>query len=407
MNESRSITERTPMTALNLEPGSSQASDQRALVELELGKLGRASVLACPAQLLTGDEWRTIVTARESYQMWGSGEEFEAIDEDAFDGRGQFASCYTTTHYIGRISTPGKRDKIITMRKVAPVLNGAVCPLIEDLGFWTVRDSTTHTVVPLADVVRDYLGRSKGWPFVAPTLPIAGLSRGATMPIESGTPRDVDDRNRSAVVYALIQVAAAQHDHTHVFYAGQICPEFRTKAFALHLRDRASVELDLPPALHTLGLSEDTHRVLLDRGSPTVVGVMRSAPGFWLDNSSLADALCSLIEERELSLGDLRRAAATMSSSDDTRFVSGPEAAAIRRLEDGAQLSTVEAHCVASLLARPKNAKHIVDTLRQRSDIWQYVMKTVLDGPYVFLVQPAALLQSALHLLQIAREVYS
>src|SRR5215470_18592116 len=122
---------------------------ERTLIE-DFGQLGRAQVRVCPAPQLTPCDWRTIVAARGSYQMWSGEELIESISEDPFDGRAHYADTYTTTHYIGTISTPGKLDKIITMRRVGPNPTSLAAPVIEDLAFWTVLDRDLNSEIPLA-----------------------------------------------------------------------------------------------------------------------------------------------------------------------------------------------------------------------------------------------------------------
>src|SRR5262249_12445544 len=159
--------------------------------------------------------------------------------------------------------------------------------------------------------------------------PIAALSRAGTLPHDSVGAHDPDDRNRSAVVYALVQVAAAWDDLSNALYVAQICEEFRTRAFALHLTDHARIELHYPPAATTLNVPDDQYRVVLDRANPAVRQMMWSFPGFWLDNTSLARVLIGLVGEGLVSLDQLRSVALRLLRTGDAKHLGGRDATCV------------------------------------------------------------------------------
>lgn len=136
----------------------------RRILTMDVGRLGTATVLGAPASRLTPEEWQCIGAARESYRhMWGGSHQLAEVQEDPFDGRGEFAGVYQTTHYIATVATPGKTDKIITMRKVAIHPDALLDPspdhgppLVADVGFWLVHRPTEGTARPLSEVLRSY-----------------------------------------------------------------------------------------------------------------------------------------------------------------------------------------------------------------------------------------------------------
>ena len=392
------------------------SEDGRRELGLDLGRLGRVTVVESPAPALTDTEWSTILDARTAYQrMWGGGRQFQSLKEDPFDGRGAFARAYSTTHYIGSMATPGKPDKVITMRKVAlnryvlGLAGGETPPLVEDLSFWTVHDTQRGLDTPLAEVIKT---RLEGWAGLGPCasvaqLPIAALSRAGTLPHASAGARDADDRNRSVVVYALMQVAAAQDDLAHALYAAQICEEFRTRVFALHLADHSRIELHYPPAARTLNLPDDRYRVVLDRANPVVRRMLWSFPGFWLDNTSLARVLIGLVDEGRVSPDQLRRAALRVLWSGDATQLGGRDTTRVSRLARGEHVSWSELHWFADLLARPRFAKYAAHSLLRGAEVRRRILAEVGDGPYSVLVQPQQLLESALRLLSLAADMYA
>jgi hypothetical protein len=385
----------------------------RRELSLDLGGFGIATVLQSPGSCLTNSEWRNIVNARQSYhRMWGGDEHFKSIKEDPFDGRDQSSASYHTTHYIGSIATPGKPDKVLTLRKVA--LNPDALghqdgpPLPEDLTFWKVRDRQPGMDTPLADWVKAHLEKDLGlgpYPSVA-HLPVAALSRTGTLPNEQAGSRHLDDRNRTAAVYALMQVAVARHDIDNVLYAAQPCEEFRTKAFALQLHNGARMEPHYLPAVETLLLSCQRYRIVLDRSNVAVQRMMFSFPGFWLDNSSLAAALVTLVREGMLTTECVRRAATCLYRSGDVQFLTDEDALLVGALADGVQLATHDVESIAALLARPRFAKYCTDFIRHNMDVSRRILAEVSDGPYAALFRPADLLASSLHMLSVAAEMY-
>jgi hypothetical protein len=371
-------------------------------------------VIEAPATRLTSAEWDAIVEARRSYQrMWGGGDrEAQSIKEDSFDGRGQSAMFYRTTHYIGSIATPGRPDKLLTMRKVAlkreSVAVGREVPLPEDLSFWKVRDTQRAVDTSLPECVKTYLENElRLGPFSSVAqLPVAALSRTGTLPCEAVGTRHPDDRNRSAVAFALMQVAAALDDIGNILYAAQLCDEFRTRAFALHLPTDARIEPHYVPAFETLHLSRDRHRVVLDRTNAKVQQILCNFPGFWLDNQSLAAVLVALVREMRLTADHLRPAAIRLCESEDVEYLADQDALLVGKLAQGRRLRTIDLEVVAALLARPRFAKYATDLIRDDAGVAGRILTEVADGPYASLVRPPDLLASSLHLLSVAAEMY-
>ncbi len=389
----------------------------RRILTLDLGLLGVATVLESPAPALTSAEWQCIIAARESYRhMWGSSDKVADTQDDPFDGRGAFAHLYHTTHYIATVVTLGKPDKIITMRKVAihpnalpPQATDALPALVEDVGFWQVHDSGAGTAQPLGTVLQGYLEREQGLgPYPSPAhLPIAALSRSGTLPYERHPERHRDDRNRTAVAYALIQVAALLGDHATVFYAVQICEEFRTRAFALHLSGDSRVELDYPPTVHTLGLPADRTVVRLDRANPVIRWLLLNVPGFWLDNADLARLLAEMLDTGSLGGVDFAPASAELLASPDAVRLQPAQATLLQRLAGQEALTLPEVQAGARLLATPRLTKYLIGLLHTYDVLAARVLTDVGDGPYSSVLEPQRYWQSVLRLLRAARELYT
>jgi hypothetical protein len=387
----------------------------RHVLTLDLGTLGTVRVLAAPAPALTDPEWQCIGAARESYpRMWGIRPPVADGPSDPFDGRGEFAATYTTTHYIATVTTPGQPDKIITMRKVA--INRATLlddradpPLVEDIAFWQVYDPVAGTTQPLGAVLHAYLERERGLgPYPSPAhLPIAALSRSGTLPYEHIPVRGQDERNRTAVAYALIQVAALAGDTDTVLYVAQICEEFRTRAFALHLPDGGRIELDYMPTTQALGLATDRAVVRLDRANPVVPGLLRAAPGFWLDNAGLARLLVDLVDSAVLYSAHFVPAAATLLESPDAARLTPDQQARLQQLVRQGALPLGDLREVAQLLARPRFAKFLIGLLQTQPELAARLLTDVADGPYSATLEPQTYWWSVLHLLHAAQELYT
>jgi hypothetical protein len=404
-----------PLPELRMGITQRELGNGRCLFEMELGTLGRVAVLAAPAPALTDGEWHDIVAARESYRhMWGGRDHVAAVQEDPFDGRAGFARFYRTTHYIATVTTSGKPAKIITMRKVAihPSALGGEAPeppLVEDVAFWQVYDPLTQTTQPLGSVLQAYLERDgdRG-SFPSPAhLPIAALSRSGTLPYERNPDRHPDERNRTAVAYALIQVAALAGDTGTVLYVAQICEEFRTRAFALHLPDGGHLELAYAPTAQTLRLPAGRAVVRLDRANPVVQRLLLHFPGFWLDNAGLARLLARLVETNRLQAGHFLPAALELMESPDAARLTNEQADLMQRLVHQTALARAELQTVARLLAKPRLAKYLIELLHTHDELARHALAEVPDGPYSATLDPQTYWLSVLRLLRTAREIYT
>lgn len=387
----------------------SDLSGGRRLTSADVGRLGTVTVLEAPATELTEAEWDLIRLARRSYlHMWGAAGSASAPGRDVFDGRDEDARQYRTVHYIATIRTPGAVDKVLTQRRVAlaPGRRGPEARLPDDLALWRVVDLRSGESNSLAEALRRHLEDE-----LEPGLPpgrwrtrLATFGRSGTHPFDPAPKRDVHERNRTAVSNALIQVAATR-DGAFTRYMGEICAEFRTTAFALHRPGNDPLELDLAPSAEELGLAPESYAIRLDRGSPVVVERMLSVPGYWLDNSGLARCLARAVREGLIRPRDLARPCAEALASPEAVRIDPGNCSALQQVAttDRPALQTVEQ--AVEYLSRARYAKHLVALLHVPA-VAARVLDEVGDGPYSTCMEPKRYRDSALAILDAARQVY-
>jgi hypothetical protein len=394
-----------------------QYANERRELQMDVGALGIVTVLESPTAALTDEEWRHIMDARGSYgHMWGGRPNLTGIEEDPFDSRGECARLYNTIHYIASIRTPGKKDKFLTMRKVA-VNRAAIKPgmldtmpaLVDDVSFWKVRDTTKGIERPLSEVLKRYVERKyHKEPYASPTdLPIAGLSRVGTLPYEIDPNRDRNDRNRSAVVFALIQVAASEGDSTNVLYMAQPCEEFRSTVFALRRPDNSRVELAYRRTAQTIGLPVDNWDIVLDRNNPTVRKLMCNFPGFWLDNATFAKIMHMMLGDGALRAADFHGPGQELLNSPDALLLKDEQISLLRRIIARRALSSYEMELLAFMFANARFAKYLTSLIERHDELRRRIYTEVGDGPYSSTLVPRELLRSALYLLSAAKEMYA
>lgn len=209
------------------------------------------------------------------------------------------------------------------------------------------------------------------------------------------------------MAYALIQVAALAGDTATVLYVSQICEEFRTRAFALHLADDSRVELDYAPTAQTLGLPPGEYTLRLDRDNPMVQSLLHNFPGFWLDNPTLAHVMARMVASGDLQAAHFVSAGRQILTSADAPRLKSEQLALLQRLAHEEALNSEETQAVAQLLAKPRFAKYLIALIQTHGEFARRIGAEVADGPYSSTVEPQPYRQSVLRLLQAACAMYT
>src|SRR2546430_8026168 len=137
--------------------------------------------------------------------------------------------------------------------------------------------------------------------------------------------------------------------------------------------------------------------VVLDRGLPVAEDAMLAAPGYFFDNGSAAQVLATLLDERRLTMADLRPTIA--------RLVEW-EAGASQPGEWLDQLLTVVAkpdhRRLAGLLTQPRSMKYLVPLLMQSTELRARLLRDAADGPFSACVLPPGWSSAASAMLEAA-----
>ena len=287
---------------MRFELRSGLAGDRREL-RIDIGPI-TVTVTEVPGISLSDQEWRDVRLARLSFvAMWGDSS--VVFERDRFDGRGDDAAVYDTKHYLAWVEDGVEPAKLVTSRKVllrsARLTTeqraelGELLPL--DIRFW--RDRTTDG--PLWPRLRAYACSLAPDDELA-EFRIASMGRVATYPFgERG--RTARQRERTAIAWAATQVLAA-HDDPSLLWVWTIRPEFQDKVMVVHDLDGNAVRAPFVGTDEVLGLPAGA--VVLDRGLPVAEDAMLAAPGYFFDNGSAAQVLATLLDERRLTMADLR-----------------------------------------------------------------------------------------------------
>jgi hypothetical protein len=378
---------------MRLELRSGLAGDRRELW-IEVGPIV-VTVTEVPGVSLSDQEWRDVRLARLSFvSMWADSSVL--FERDRLDGRGEDAAVYDTKHYLARVEDGAEPAKLVTGRKVLlrpagltadqRAEPGELLPL--DLRFW--RDRTTDG--PLWPRLRAY-ARSLAREDELAEFRIASMGRVATYPFgERG--RTARQRERTAIAWAATQVLAA-HDDPSLLWVWTIRPEFRDKVMVVHDIDGNAVRAPFVGTHEVLGLPAGA--VALNRGLPVVEGAMLAAPGYFFDHDSAARVLATLLDERRLTMADLRPTIARLVEWEAGAGQPG------ERLDELLTAVAMPDHGrLAVLLTRPRSMKYLVPLLMHSAELRTRLLREAADGPFSACVLPPAWTAAAWAMLEAA-----
>ena len=414
---SSTITGITPLSLATLGGSIEYRSPGRREVKLSIGSM-HVQVVEIRSDELTGEEWRTIQTARDSYaSMWSQANgSIGEVQEDPLDGRDLQEAPYTVWHYIATVTSAGEQDKIITMRKVyyplqrycerdemdpEEVLNWIEEYLPDEISFWEIADHQTNTVHSLWEELRAMESRR--------LFDFSAISRAAIIPYVVAE-RDERTREKSGIAFAAIQLLAAIGS-TGEFMFAQLCEELPKKALRIVDKQGQDVVLDFSPVTQTFGLTAQ-QTLRLNRGHPPVIQHLASFPGYWVDNTLAASTVTRLVKEGKVPKDQIQTAWNRLRLHAITKDEVMRKL--LKDIQNGSgmlsvsdlpiDIENVEEHII-TLLTKPRYFKYMLP-LEANSALYHGLVYESGDGPYPAALLPAAWEKSAQHLLRKAQEKY-
>jgi hypothetical protein len=372
-------------------------SDGRRQLRMAVGPY-RVTVTEIPGRNLTALEWHDIQLARRSYAaMWGVPDRL--LSHDPLDGRER--SPYDAWHYLAWVRERDQPARLLTLRRVQ--LDPGVLTaerradpadlLLDDIRFWRVQVEDTSVPLwgPLRALARRLLPDDE-----SPEFRIAAMDRLATFPFGHREPSAVR-RQGTVVAWAAIQLLATHGDSSPLLVC-TIRPELRDRVLAV--RDAAGETLTPPFALSEEMLGLPAGSVGLDNALPLVRAWKLSAPGLFVHNDDAAHALATLLQERRITIADLRPAIGSLLDvgTGERRLLAS--AAAIDAATDHRRL--------AAALTRPRAFKHLIPLFRggvplsrmSAAELRTRVLFETADGPLSCTVLPRAWADGAWALLE-------
>lgn len=393
-------------------------SQGRRELKLSIGSM-HVQVVEIRSDKLTGEEWRTIQTARDSYaSMWSQvNGSIGEVQEDLFDGRGLHEAPYTVWHYIATVTSAGEEDKIITMRKVyyplqsygerdemdpEEVLNWIEEYLPDDISFWEIVNHQTNTVHSLWEELRVRESRR--------LFDFCAISRSGSIPHAVAT-KDERTREKSGIAFAAIQLLAATGSTGDVMFAQQ-CEELPKKVLRIVDNKGRDVVLDFSPATQTLGLTAQ-QALRLNRGHPPVIQHLASFPGYWVDNALAAATVTRLVKEEQVSKEQIQRAwerlrLHALAQEEVMRKLLKDRQNDVAILSESDLPTDIEngEEQIIALLTKPRYFKYMLP-LEESSALYHGLVYESGDGPYPAALLPEAWEKSARNLLRKAQEKYA
>jgi hypothetical protein len=386
----------------------------RRRLRLRIGAIA-VEATEVPGPSLTDSEWQDILLARTSYRaMWGDD---PAMMDDPQDGRED--GVYDTRHYVawvrdrvdeGVAAAEGARPaKLVAMRKVRLVGTRLAAAqradpndlLPTDIRYWRAR--TRAADVPLWDLLKAHARQLLPGDDLA-EFRVAAIGRIGTFPYGE-TRIDHRQRERTAIGLAAIALLAA-HDDPNLYWVWTLCSELRDRVLGIADLHGGYVAPCFPPTAQVLGVDADA--LYMDDDLAIVQAHKVGQPGYFIHTEDAAQILTKLLDQQQLTIGDLGAAFTHM-------LITEPHERGIAHLERLVRLLSARDHRgLAELLTQPRLFKYLSPLLAgeeplsrmSSADFRARLLRDTRDRPFAAMVRPGPWTTSVRAVLSAAAAKY-
>lgn len=402
----------------------------RRRLDMDIGSM-HITVYESHAQVVTEEDKKKIMRARDSYEMWrgfGLSSRY-SVKSDSFDGWGR-NSLYNTFQYWSEVQDQQdpSNNLRLTMRSVKlrpPSLSDKMkfpasaraLFLPEDITLWNVRDIDTGNAFPLWEAESEFLRVEVPPALSAPEDRVLAISRSG---IER-KPGERDERGKAMTPIAFAAINLLTFNQRADFELVNMMQneEFRDKVLTIKDSDGSDAKLGFVKTADTLKFPPNL-RVELNKEHPTVRDLYIDYPGYWTDNSDRVSFMRDLAVKGVLTYADLQKCLRALcidaARKGNSKVI---ERVRSKGLIDGrglisAEETDVEASIAAiEILADVKNVKFFVPILRAEdtingqitgSELRRSFIDNIKGGPYSTTISPEQWVNSNIKMLQVAQK---